>query len=172
MTRTRTSSPGKKFFLSFGLVVTSAVYALWQRQDGVQPFTATIPVAEPAAPSAAPAPAAPSPASPAMPMMTGGMPMRSSPYADGSYAGSAADAYYGTVQVKATVRGGKIVDVAFLDYPHTHADSIPINREAMPLLVQEAIRAQSAQVDGVSGATFTSDAFKESLSAALALAKN
>jgi len=41
----------------------------------------------------------------------------------------------------------------------------------MPLLTQEAIVAQSAQVDGVSGATFTSQAFQQSLAGALALAK-
>ncbi|MDE1919134.1 MAG: FMN-binding protein [Patescibacteria group bacterium] len=92
-------------------------------------------------------------------------------YADGSYAGSPADAYYGTVQVKAVVQNGRIADVQFLQYPSDRSTSRYINGQAMPLLTQEAIRAQSAQVDGVSGATFTSQAFAESLAAALAQAK-
>jgi len=93
-------------------------------------------------------------------------------YTDGSYTGDAADAYYGTVQVKAVVQGGKIADVQFLQYPSDRSTSRYINSQAMPLLTQEAITAQSAQVDGVSGATFTSGAFKQSLASALALAKN
>jgi uncharacterized protein with FMN-binding domain len=93
-------------------------------------------------------------------------------YADGSYTGSAADAYYGTVQVKAVISGGKIADVQFLQYPNDRSTSRYINSQAMPLLTQEAIQAQSANVSGVSGATATSDAFVQSLTSALALAKN
>ncbi|MHB0865332.1 MAG: FMN-binding protein [Minisyncoccota bacterium] len=93
-------------------------------------------------------------------------------YADGSYTGSAADAYYGTVQVKAIVRSGQLADVQFLQYPNTHSNSIYINSQAMPLLTQEAIQAQSANVNGVSGATFTSEAFAQSLAVALVKAKN
>lgn len=92
-------------------------------------------------------------------------------YADGSYTGNAADAYYGTVQVKAIVSGGKIADVQFVQYPNERANSRYINGQAMPMLTQEAIQAQSAQVSGVSGATFTSQAFEQSLASALALAK-
>ena len=92
-------------------------------------------------------------------------------YTDGSYTGSVADAYYGNVQVQAVISGGKITNVTFLQSPHTHSDSIPINRRAMPLLTQETISAQSASVNTVSGATFTSDAFRQSLAAALVAAK-
>ncbi len=92
-------------------------------------------------------------------------------YTDGSYTGSVADAYYGKVQVKAIISGGKITDVQFLQHPQSHSNSVYINSRAMPLLTQEAISAQSASVDGVSGATFTSDAFRQSLSAALTQAK-
>jgi|CXWL01.1.fsa_nt_gi uncharacterized protein with FMN-binding domain len=93
-------------------------------------------------------------------------------YIDGSYIGNAADAYYGTVQVQAIVKNGQLSDVQFLQYPDERDNSRYINGQAMPLLTQEAIQAQSAKVDGVSGATFTSQAFVKSLSAALALAKN
>jgi uncharacterized protein with FMN-binding domain len=93
-------------------------------------------------------------------------------YVDGSYTGSPADAYYGTVQVKAIIKNGQLADVQFLQYPSDRNTSRYINGQAMPLLTQEAIQAQSAQVDGVSGATFTSQAFQQSLASALALAKN
>lgn len=95
----------------------------------------------------------------------------SSAYKDGSYTGSQADAYYGYVQVKAVISGGKITDVQFLNHPSDRQESVAINTQAMPLLKQEAIQAQSAQIDGVSGATDTSQAFIESLNAALNQAK-
>ena len=83
-----------------------------------------------------------------------------------------ADAYYGNVQVQAIVQSGKLADVKFLDYPQTHQTSVYINSQAMPYLTQEAIQAQSANVNIVSGATFTSQAFIQSLASALSQAKN
>lgn len=94
----------------------------------------------------------------------------SSAYADGSYIGSAVDAYYGTVQVKATIQNGQLADVTFLQYPNNRSNSVYINGQAMPMLTQEALAVQSAQVNGVSGATFTSQAFQQSLRSALAQA--
>lgn len=91
-------------------------------------------------------------------------------YKDGSYTGSIEDAYYGSVQVKATIAGGKLTSVIFLDYPHTHSTSVNINQQAIPYLQQEAIKAQSAHVDIISGATYTSQAFIQSLSNALSQA--
>ena len=93
-------------------------------------------------------------------------------YADGEYIGHSANAFYGDIQVKATIRNGKIVDVFFLDFPQDRDTSLQINEQAIPTLTQEAIHAQSANIDTVSGATDTSLAFRESLAAALALAKN
>lgn len=88
-------------------------------------------------------------------------------YKDGTYTGDAKDAFYGTIQVKATISGGKITDVQFLQYPNDRDTSIQINQQAMPYLKQEAIQAQSANVDIVSGATDSSRAFRESLQSAL-----
>lgn len=88
-------------------------------------------------------------------------------YKDGSYVGDVADAFYGNIQVKVIISSRLITDVQFLQYPNDRATSIEINSQAMPLLRQEAIQAQSAQVDGVSGASQTSQAFIESLSSAL-----
>jgi len=79
--------------------------------------------------------------------------------------------FYGLVQVKAVIQQGKIADVQFLQYPNDRRTSIRINNIAMPYLVTEAIQAQSAQVDIISGATLTSEAFAESLQSALATAK-
>jgi uncharacterized protein with FMN-binding domain len=92
-------------------------------------------------------------------------------YRNGQFTGSVADAYYGNVQVKAIITNGKISDVQFLQYPSDRRTSQMINSQAMPYLTQEAIQAQSAQVDGVSGATQTSRAFIESLTNALSQAK-
>lgn len=91
-------------------------------------------------------------------------------YKDGTYTGSVADAFYGNVQVQVTVSGGSVSDVQFLQYPSDRSTSRFINSQAMPLLTQEAIQAQSAQVDGVSGATATSGAFIQSLQSALSQA--
>jgi uncharacterized protein with FMN-binding domain len=88
-------------------------------------------------------------------------------YKDGVYTGPVADAFYGPLQVKVIVTGGKITDVQFLQYPNDRQTSIQINAQAMPMLEREAIAAQSAKVDGVSGATQTSKAFIESLNSAL-----
>jgi len=92
-------------------------------------------------------------------------------YKDGTYTGTRADAFYGYIQVKTTINGGKITDITFLEYPNDQHESRQINSQAMPMLKSEAIQAQSASVDGVSGATDTSQAFEQSLNAALNQAK-
>jgi len=154
-----------KFLLSFGLIVVSIIYAVWQSMNGFSLLATT------SSPPASPVAGLPTgSALPSQPMMGKPM-MRSGLYADGSYTGSPADAYYGMVQVKAIIRNGQIADVQFLQYPNDRDTSRAISAQAMPLLTQEAIQAQSAQVNGVSGATETSGAFVQSLASALALAK-
>ena len=93
-------------------------------------------------------------------------------YKDGTYDGPVVDAYYGNVQVEAVVQGGKLADVQFLDYPQDRRTSRFINQQAMPWLTQEAVQVQSANVDLISGATFTSEAFVKSLQSALNQAQN
>jgi len=93
-------------------------------------------------------------------------------YTDGTYTGNVADAYYGNIQVQAIIQNGKITDVQFLQYPSDRNTSIRINNVAMPILKSEAITAQNANVDIVSGATDSSQAFQQSLGGALAQAKN
>jgi len=92
-------------------------------------------------------------------------------YKDGTYTGSAADAFYGYIQVKAIIKQGKITDVQFLQAPSDRNQSVMINSYADPQLTQEAIQAQSANVNVVTGATDSSDAFIQSLTNALSQAK-
>lgn len=103
-------------------------------------------------------------------MMQPQMPMMGA-YKDGAYNGSAEDAFYGIVQIQAVISGGKITSVNFLQYPNDNRTSQFVNSQAMPMLQQEALQAQNAQVNGVSGASATSQAFQASLANALAQAK-
>ena len=93
------------------------------------------------------------------------------PYKNGTYTGNSVDAFYGNIQVQAVISGTKITDVRFLQYPNDRARSIAINTLAMPNLKQEAIQAQNANVDIISGATDSSNAFIQSLASALSKAK-
>ena len=88
-------------------------------------------------------------------------------YRDGRSTGPAFDAYYGVVRAQAVIRGGRVVAVNVLRHPSHSWTSRSINRRALPRLEQEVIRAQSADVHAVSGATLTSDAFMRSMSEAL-----
>lgn len=158
----------KKFVLSFSVVVLFLFYSLIQRKEGIvaKPISAVIPsVGSTVNPSVVSSSQAFIPTSTvtSVPVASG--------YKDGSFIGDTADAYYGNIQVKAVIQGGKISDVQFLQYPNDRRTSIEINSQAMPILTQEAIQAQNAQVDIVSGATDSSQAFIQSLTSALSQAK-
>jgi uncharacterized protein with FMN-binding domain len=81
--------------------------------------------------------------------------------------GSTVDVGYGTVQVEATLQAGRIVDIQALALPQNDGHSARISQQAFPMLVQQAIAAQSSQIAGISGASYTSYGFAESLKAAL-----
>lgn len=74
---------------------------------------------------------------------------------------------YGDVQVRITLNGGKIVDVEALQLPNDRSRSVQISHAAGPILRREALQAQSARIDLVSGATYTSESYAESLQGAL-----
>lgn len=93
-------------------------------------------------------------------------------YKDGTYEGSIASTPYGNVQVEAVIKKGKIDDINVLQFPSSGNSSVEINAYAMPLLITEAIKIQSAEVDVVSGATDLSFAFRESLETALHAAQD
>ena len=88
-------------------------------------------------------------------------------YKDGTYTGQAEDTPYGNVQIAVVVSGGKITDVKFLQMPNDQENSRVVTGFAEPQLKQNAISAQSANIDFVTGATDTSIGFRSSLQSAL-----
>ena len=94
----------------------------------------------------------------------------STPSAGGSsttVTGDTAQTRWGPVQVQVTVAGGKITDVTAVQYPNGNGRDQEINSYALPVLAKEALAAQSAKIDHVSGATVTSDGYVQSLQSAI-----
>jgi uncharacterized protein with FMN-binding domain len=83
------------------------------------------------------------------------------------YTGSTASTRWGDVQVAITVANGKITDVQVPVYPSENGRDQEINAYALPILTQETLTAQNANIDTVSGATVTSNGYLQSLQAAL-----
>jgi uncharacterized protein with FMN-binding domain len=81
--------------------------------------------------------------------------------------GTVANTRWGPVQVQIKINGKKITEVRALQRPTGNSRDDEINGFALPKLRQQVLRAQSARIDGVSGATVTSDGYRESLQAAL-----
>jgi uncharacterized protein with FMN-binding domain len=86
----------------------------------------------------------------------------------GSFTGSVANTRYGPVQVKIMVKNGKIVDAQTVQAPTGSSDRY--TQMSVPVLRQQTIAAQSANVQGVSGASFTSYGWSQSLASAIAQA--
>jgi len=84
-----------------------------------------------------------------------------------SYTGAAVDTRWGTVQVRITVTNGKVTNSRAVQYPNDNGHDQEVNAYALPVLAQEAVAAQSASIDAVSGATVTSNGYIESLQSAL-----
>ena len=85
----------------------------------------------------------------------------------GTFAGDTTETRYGPVQVQITVANGKITDVTALQLTNSDGRSVQISQQAAPILRQEALQAQSAQIQSVSGATFTSEGYTTSLQSAI-----
>jgi uncharacterized protein with FMN-binding domain len=81
--------------------------------------------------------------------------------------GASVDTRWGPVQVQVTMSDGRVTDITVLDAPANNPRDIEINNYALPVLRQEALSAQSAQIDTVSGATYTSEGYLGSLQSAL-----
>jgi uncharacterized protein with FMN-binding domain len=84
-----------------------------------------------------------------------------------TYTGSTASTRWGDVQVSITVTNGKITNVQVPVYPNNNGRDQEINSYALPILTQETLTAQNANIDTVSGATVTSDGYLQSLQSAL-----
>lgn len=91
----------------------------------------------------------------------------SSGSSSGTFTGDAVDTRWGVVQVEITVANGKITDAQAVQYPSDNPKDQEINAYALPILAQEAVAAQSAQIDAVSGATVTSGGYVRSLQSAI-----
>ncbi len=172
----------KKLFLSAFVVTSFVAYAL-EHNGGTQGTgtavtagalpTATAPATPTAQTPADTGTSSPTSASPAAPTATSPAPSTaSSGYKDGTYTGPAVDVNWGYVQVQATIQSGKLSNVQFLEYPSDRRTSQRINSIAGPELQQEALQAQSANVDIITGATLTSEGFAQSLQSALDQAKS
>ncbi len=109
------------------------------------------------APGRTPQPTARTTAPPATGGVTGGT----------AFTGPTVETLFGPVQVQIAVSAGKILDVQALQLPSDRSRSARISQYAAPILRSEAIQAQSARVDIVSGATYTSRAYAQSLASAL-----
>jgi uncharacterized protein with FMN-binding domain len=107
----------------------------------------------PPSPSAAPSPSA-----------------QTSPATVRTVTGPVVSTRYGDVQVAVNISGRRVTDVQAPQLPYDQARSASISQYVAPVLRSEALAAQSAQIDTVSGATYTSDAYAQSLQAALAQA--
>ena len=101
----------------------------------------------------------PASAIPSTPASTGSTSIR-------KIAGSTIQTQFGPVQVQITVQGTKIIAARALQTPHGGTSSM-INQQAVPYLIQQTLAAQSAAVQGVSGATYTSDGWARSLQSAV-----
>ncbi|WP_432835528.1 FMN-binding protein [Dactylosporangium sp. CA-092794] len=86
---------------------------------------------------------------------------------DGTFNGNPIYIDYGVVELSIVVSRGKITDIKVLDSPSDESRSVQINKSALPKLKAEALAAQSADIDTVSGATETSAGYKLSLRSAI-----
>jgi uncharacterized protein with FMN-binding domain len=149
----------KKYFLSTAVIASFLFYSFITRKD----------TGSPALSDAGTGPSQNRSDVPANPGVTPGI--NSGVFKNGTYTGDQADAFYGNIRVAAVIENGKLTKVNILEYPNDRNRSVEINSMALPNLQSEAIQAQSASVDIVTGATDTSQAFINSLGSALSRAK-
>jgi uncharacterized protein with FMN-binding domain len=81
--------------------------------------------------------------------------------------GAEAQTSYGPIQVKVTVKNGKVTAAEAIEYPNNDPRDAQINAYAIPALNSEAVSASSARIDTISGATYTSQGYMSSLQSAL-----
>ncbi|SIR61552.1 FMN-binding protein [Microbacterium sp. RURRCA19A] len=135
---------------------TPAPASAQRATPSTSPSASASPSASTSPSGAAPSAATPTQAAPA-----------SSGLADGTFTGSSVNTRFGPVQVQITVSGGSVTDVQVPVYPSENGRDQQINSRALPVLVKETLDAQSADIDMVSGATYTSTGYLKSLQSAL-----
>jgi uncharacterized protein with FMN-binding domain len=151
---------------TFGALAATVIGVVWLVTFKVTPLSVESLAAEPTAAATrtrAPSPVPTSAGRTSGPTQT----VAGTPAANGTFTGALVDTRYGAVQVRITVSGQKVVDVQAVALPHDRARSAAISQYSSPILRTEAIQAQSARIDVVSGATYTSVAYGRSLANAL-----
>ena len=93
--------------------------------------------------------------------------MKQSSGITGTFKGDTSQTRWGPVQVEIVVTNGKITDVKTLQYPNGDRKSLNISNQVIPWLQEETLQVQSANISGISGATYTSMGFQNSLASAL-----
>jgi FMN-binding domain len=93
--------------------------------------------------------------------------LASLPAGERAVTGKVANTAYGPVQIQLAVKGGKIVKISVLQQPTNTVNDIQIGRMAFPRLISETLTAQSAKIDAVSGASYTSQGYIQSLQSAV-----
>lgn len=165
----------KKYFITFAAIAILGMIVIYYgptafKSDDAQntPSTTasnTIASAQPSNPSASTSSTNPS-SQPNTPT-----PTQNPSYKDGTYTGKDFQNPYGDVQISIVISSGKITSVNLLNMPSAEQRSKYLTSMAGPLLKSQTINAQSAQIDGVSGATYTSQSYQQSLQSALDQAK-
>ncbi len=135
----------KKYIIAGVLVLAFVAYVIFANKN--QPSVAVAPSG-----TTSGTPATTEPTSTPTATSTGTTIGSTGQYKNGTYTGSVADAFYGNLQVRAVIQGGVLVDVQFPQAP-SGGHSSDVSAIALPQLRQEAIAAQSANVNIVSGAT-------------------
>ena len=125
------------------------------------PLPTTAPTATPSGPAPTAAPTTAAPTTAAAPATI----------ADGTYVGATVNTRYGPVQVEVLYQNGSLADAGVLAYPDSNRRDLAINSYALPRLRDEALATQSATIDTVSGATYTSNGYRKSLQSAIDAAK-
>jgi len=138
-----------------GRATPSAAASSAPTKDATTPTKSS---SKPTKSAAAPAQSAPAPAQSAPAASTG---------VTGTFDGDTAPTRWGPVQVRIVVKDGKIVDASALQSPNGDSRSRSISQQAIPYLVQETLAAQSDQISGVGGASYTSNGWFTSLQSAL-----
>ncbi|MFF7475546.1 FMN-binding protein [Streptomyces sp. NPDC008092] len=157
--------PLRRVMLASAATVSGIVMLL-----ALKPHTAPTVITD----SAAPAPSATATASPGASSGSGSSGSSGKSGKSGSSStgtrtvtGDTVQTRWGPVQVKVTIKSGKITDVTAVQYPSDNPRDQQINDYALPQLRSEALAAQSASIDTVSGATYTSQGYQQSLQSAL-----
>jgi uncharacterized protein with FMN-binding domain len=151
-----------------GLTTLSALVLLFSYRTSTSPVLPDEAAGAPeeASPAVLPATAAPAAAPAVAPGPSVGK-AATAPAWSGTVTGPVVPIKWGEVQVRATITQGRIVAVDVLRSPDENAHDRQLNAAAVPVLVGETLTAQSARIDMVSGATYTSTGYVQSLQAAL-----